>query len=258
MRTNFRPRSSRPNRSRTILIVCLLVVCALAAKYFKAPLSYLAEPLWKARGAAGAGLADVRAIFSSKTKLADENTALKAQLASVSDLTLSCRAIVDSREELLNTFGRTGELKGIAASVLVRPPETAYDLIIIDAGTSEGVHIGDKVHLPEGGALGQVSEVFTHTSKVALYTSPDNQTPAVLERNSIPVTITGRGGGSFEFNAPRGLTLVAGDKVLSPLLTGEMLGVIKDVSASPTDSFQHILVEGVGNISTLRFVLVSP
>lgn len=257
MKTNYRPRSNTPYRKRTLLALLLLAVFGLGAIILRRPLQLAGGPIWQGRAALFEGWGNFKAVFSSKETLQNENAALKEQLASYDNLILSCRAVISSRDDLLSAFGRSASSTRVASSVLVHPPETIYDLLVLDAGEREGIKIGDTVRLPQGGAIGRVSEVAAHTSKATLYTSDGVKTEAILERNQIPLTLTGRGGGNFEASLPRDVAIMAGDKILSPEIRSEMIGIVGDVSAAATDSFQHILIRSPENMYTLRFVIIT-
>jgi cell shape-determining protein MreC len=236
--------------------VCVLVVFVFS--FLRNPLTNLISPLWKNSNIFSRALLGTAAVIRSKESLETENQSLKAELDSYSALAISSRAAEDSRDEILANFNRASTTPGIASAVLVHPPETPYDILIIDAGSTEGVIVGDRVSTPEGVVVGQVFEISTHTSRVNLYSSSANKTDAVLERNSLPVTLIGQGGGNFEFDLPKGVPVSIGDKILSPDIRAEMVAVVGDVESDPTDSLEHVYAKSIINISTIRFVLVKP
>lgn len=159
---------------------------------------------------------------------------------------------------LLNLVGRKQKTNIVVASVLTRPPQTPYDVIIIDAGSNESVTIGSEVSLPEGPILGIISEVFPKNAKVKLYSASGQETNAVLERNNIPVILVGTGGGNFRLSLPRDIAVEKGDRILSSDITARHLATVGEISVEPTDSFQEVLAQSPTNIFTLRFVFVTP
>lgn len=159
---------------------------------------------------------------------------------------------------LLNLVGRKQKANMIVTSVLTRPPQTPYDVIIIDAGSNESVTIGSEVSLPEGPILGVVSQVFPKSAKVKLFSASGEEINAVLERNDVPVTLVGRGGGNFRLTLPRGVAIERGDRILSSDITARHLATVGEISAEPTDSFKEVLAKSPTNIFTLRFVFVTP
>ena len=159
---------------------------------------------------------------------------------------------------LLELVGRKQESNIVIAAVLTRPPQTPYDVIIIDAGSNESLTIGSEVSLPEGPILGIISEVFPKSAKVKLFSASGEETNAVLERNNVPVTLVGSGGGNFKLTLPRDIAIEKGDRILSPDITSRPLATVGEISVRPTDSFKEVLAKSPTNIFSLRFVFVTP
>ena len=91
-----------------------------------------------------------------------------------------------------------------------------------------------------------------------LFSTNGRETNAVLERDSVPVVLVGRGGGSFKITLPRDVLVEKGDRILSPDITSRLLAAVEDISISSTDSFQEVLARSPINIFTVRFVFVTP
>ena len=159
---------------------------------------------------------------------------------------------------LLELVGRKQESNIVIAAVLTRPPQTPYDVIIIDAGSNESVAVGSEVSLPEGPILGVVSEVFPKRAKVKLFSASGEEVGAVLERNNMSVILVGTGGGNFRLTLPRDVAVEKGDRILSADVTSRHLATVGEVSVRPTDSFKEVLAKSPINIFALRFVFVTP
>ena len=144
------------------------------------------------------------------------------------------------------------------AAVLTRPPQTPYDVILIDVGSNASITSGSEVSLPEGPILGTVSEVFSKKAKVKLFSTSGEETNAILERGSVPVILVGRGGGNFKITLSRDITVEKGDRILSADVFSRLLAVVEDVSVNSTDSFKEILAKSPANLFSLRFVFVTP
>ena len=259
MKTNYHPRNKAPTdgRKRVVVVFGILIGGIVVFSLFCTPLTSIFSPLWKSNIFSHT-FGGVTALIRSKESLQNENATLQAEINADNTVLLSSRAIEDSRDQILAEFNRASTTAGIASSVLVHPPETPYDVLIIDAGTSDGVAVGDRVSLPTGGSIGSVSTVSNSNARVTLYTASGNKTDAVLERNSLPVTLVGQGGGNFEFDLPKGVPVVAGDKILSANIRSEMIAVVGDVVSDPTDSLEHVHAQSIANVFSIRFVLVKP
>lgn len=258
MKTNFRQRTSAttPARKRFAIVFLTLLILGFLFSFFRSPIISLAKPVWLTENAVVGGFKNLFNFLKSKNALLEENRVLREKLSSQEILLASFRVMEGSYTELLSNFGREPLEGSVPAGVLAHPPETPYDILILDVGALDGILAGDKVSLPEGGALGVVSEVFERESKVTLYSGSNVETNARLERGGVSLTLLGEGGGAFKTILPRETAVEVGDKILLPGLRAELIGVVVHVELNATDSEKKVLVRGVENISKIRFVSV--
>lgn len=257
---NYRPRNrSKHPYSKKILFLAGVFVAGAIFFYFLEPFFVpLISPLWKTENAVVRTLSKSADFFRSRQALIDENVVLKEKVLSLELEISSARAAAGQRELLFSLFGRREEGAGIIASVLVRPPQSPYDSLIVDAGSRDGISLEARVNLPEGPELGIVSEVFSRQSRVKLFTSDGEETAAVLERHGVPVTLIGIGGGNFRIVVPRETQVEIGDRILSANISSNLLAVVGNVSLKPTDFFKEVLAKSPANIFTVRFVEILP
>lgn len=241
-----------------IVVLALFVLGAILVPYTRGMALRLATPVWQGRNFVSTNLRGFFSFFSSRTALVEENRLLRERLDSQEKLLVSFRADDSSRASLALELGRAEGGEGVVAGVLVRPPETPFDTLVIDAGTSEGIQSGELVTLVEGPAIGRVFQTFSHTSQVILYSTHNEKTDALLERNTVPVTLVGRGGGNFELILSRETGVEIGDRILTLGVEPRLLAVVQDVEISPTDAFKRVLALTPGSIASLRFVKVRP
>ncbi|MHB1330814.1 MAG: rod shape-determining protein MreC [Minisyncoccota bacterium] len=258
MKTNFHRRySGGAHRSKWFLYtITTLLLGALILFLLRSTLVSVVSPIWNGQNFVALGVKNLMSLVKNKYELVEENTALKERLISYEATLLALRTLEGTQLEILEIFGRRDDSNFIAAGVLVHPPETPYDIIIIDAGDNDGVEEGAMVSLPEGGALGRVTEVYGNQSKVELYSGSGVETNAYLERHSVSIKLVGRGGGSFELELPRDIEVEPGDRILLPGIESELVGVVSEVVLEPTDSTKKVIVRGVGNINNVRFVAI--
>jgi cell shape-determining protein MreC len=166
--------------------------------------------------------------------------------------------IIISGENVIPIIDRQTESGLIIATVLTHPPQTPYDVLIIDAGSNDSVTLDSLVSLPEGPVVGVISEVFSKKAKVTLLSTNGEETNAILERNNVPVTLVGVGGGNFKVVLPRDVAVEKGDRILSRDIASRLLAVVEDINIRPTDSFKEVLARSPLNIFSLRFVFVIP
>lgn len=260
MKMNYLPKN-RAKSNRYKLAFFLLGVFAFGAVAFyflNGIIISAASPLWKVENRITKSFVAGAEIWRSRQFLASENIRLKERIFSL-ELELSARPYASGEEDvLLALLGRRTESRGIAATVLVRPPKTPYDIIIIDAGTNDGVVSDSEVALAEGPVLGTVSEVFRSSSKVKLFSSAGEKTSAVLERSGLVIILEGAGGGNFRVAVPRETPVEIGDRILSADISSRLLAVVGEIKIEPTDSFKQILARGPANLFNIRFVMIRP
>ena len=231
MKVNYLPKNRlrRPYLRRILVLVAIFISGAVVFSFFDAAIISIVSPIWKAKNIITTG-SEIPSILKEQTQ---ENI-------------------------LLELVGRKQKANMVVASVLTRPPQTPYDVIVIDAGLNESITIGSEVSLPEGPILGVVSEVFSKSAKVKLFSASGEETNAVLERNNVPVILIGIGGGNFRLALPRDIAIEKGDRILSSDIASRPLATVEEISVRPTDSFKEVLAKSPTNIFALRFVFVAP
>lgn len=257
MKTNYHPKS-RARRDKPILffLITIFIVGALFFSLFDKPLLTLISPVWTGRNAVSESISGIIDMLSTQKALVKENITLRERIRSLELENLSGRAAISREETLLLSLGRIASGDTVMATVLSRPPDTPYDVLIIDAGEREGVEIGQRVSLPEGGLLGHVEEVLPRSSRVRLPTSNGEKSNAILERGGMPVILEGIGGGSFKLILPRDTLVEVGDRIFSPYTEAGLVGIVESVELRPTDSFKEVLARSPANIQLVRYVII--
>ena len=165
--------------------------------------------------------------------------------------------------ELKARLGRDAEVKRILAGVLLHPPATPYDTLVIDAGEAEGVAVGDVVSAGGTVVLGTISEVYTHAARVVLYSAPGQKYDAFLHHTNpsgtggtVPLAVEGQGGGSLQARLPAGTPVSAGDTALLPGIAGGLSAAVSRVEHAAGESFSTVYFSLPADIFALRFVEV--
>lgn len=249
MKTSYNnPRRRSPRISPGLwLALGILLLCVLAAAVWRGSFASLlwraATPFVAARNAlVGGEVAQLQAEIASTT-------------AALADRDLLYRENLDLKARLLRNVADHRVLAG----VLQRPPATAYDTFIIDAGAASGIKVGDRVFASGGLALGEIVAVYATTARVSLYSSPGATYQASLVgRTGVPVSLplVGQGGGSFMAQVPAGTDVAVGEPVAfagtAEALAGTVSAVVQEAGASFVDVYLHLPV----NLFALRFVEV--
>jgi cell shape-determining protein MreC len=263
MKMNYRRRNERGFRK--IFLVFALALFLLGISFFSPRTNHLLAGifhrggsfLWGFRINVAEKSAFVIALLRSRTSLSEENLVLKRELEEA-NLKLEDQSLLEGQiQNLKNLLGRGNLSKMLPAMVLSRPPQTAYDFLIIDAGANLGLKGGEKVFF-ENVLLGEVEKVFDRTSRVKAFSSSGTEIHGFIERSNLPVTILGKGGGNFESKLPHEADVEEGDFVTIPAIDSHLsfIGQIEEVESNATGSFKRILLRYPFNLSALRWITV--
>lgn len=250
MKVNYplRNRHSHTRLKRIFALVVIFIIGAFFFKLFEGPIVKVISPIWRAENSFSQFLRDKAALISSRLALVEENANLKEKISSLeSALAISRQA--GERQIPEDQIG--------VATILARPPETPYDILIVDMAQQSGVKVGSKVSTSEGAPIGVVAEVFGQEAKIKLFSTVKEETHAVLERHSVPVVLVGTGGGNFKIILPRDVAVEKEDRIISLDETSHLLAVVEDIKSQPTDSFKEVLAKSPINIFGLRFVIIN-
>ncbi|MDE1874755.1 MAG: rod shape-determining protein MreC [Patescibacteria group bacterium] len=255
-------RSNRPERGKTatILIVTALVfvfgIGYLFPGAYPSMLYPVASLFWRAEAGTVSWFVSMAEIVQSKYALVKENKALSDEVAADQRSMLELSAVKDENEALKNILGRTGKGNYVLGVILVRPPVSPYDTFIIDAGTSVGVKVGDKVYADGDTLVGDIVEAYPGQSKVSLFSTPGRTISVLLGTSTVATEATGRGGGDFVMTLPTSIHVAVGEPVIVPQIEPHSFGAVEDVSPDTTDSIETILFKSAVNINQLAFVEV--
>lgn len=237
----------------------LLSLLVAVVFLFRAPLSSavwgILSPLMHLRLGAAASTGTFLDSLRPNQTLAEENDQLRAELGSTTILLMDRNLLLKENAELKLRLGRHAETVPLLAAVLMAPPGVPYDTLIIDVGSREGVKAGDLVAAEGNVYIGKVADAYTSTSRVVLFSSPDEKYQALL-KGSIPISFVGQGGGSLHSEVPAGTDVAVGDSVLLPSITTQYAASVVSVQEHEGESFKSVYLELPVNPYSLRFVEV--
>ncbi len=191
-----------------------------------------------------------RSLVLDKERLTKENR----------DLTARVTAYQSKMAELASLQKIVGRSSGtsapLVARVFDRPPHLSFDTLLIDMGREESgaLALGDKVFVEREIILGEVVQIFDHTSKIKLYSSPGTKIGITIGLHNIPANADGSGGGNFTALLPRTVTVTAGDQVFTLGPEPHLLGIVGAVEADSRNPMQIIHIASPINIYELSLV----
>ncbi|MBP6858426.1 MAG: rod shape-determining protein MreC [Candidatus Pacebacteria bacterium] len=252
-----------------LVLLCIALIM-LAPHFFSSVFTSIARPFWRIQFSVESGS------LSSPERLLAENERLKLEIEKLRVSSEGSVFLISENEEFRTLLGRTvspasasssirldaGVASGILeegailAAVLKRPPASPYDVLIIDVGYADGVSTTSAVYAPGNILIGRVIDVLKDTSKVKLYSSPEEKYDVLIGANRTPAVAVGRGGGHYEAQISRESGVKEGDYVMSNGLNDGPFGLVNSIISDPAQAFQTVLFSPMTNIYEIRWVLV--
>ncbi len=202
----------------------------------------------------------------SKNFLYVENQALRSKLDLQAARILNYGTLFAENTALKEILGRKNEnTPMITGAILAKPNQSPYDTLIIDLGEQQGLAPGDRVFALGNVPIGRITEVYSHSAKVVLFSNAGEKTHVVISLNpdsaggadeSLSMELVGRGGGNFEMTVPRELTVAKGTRRFYPVLFRMWWRLSRRYISDPRDSFSKALLTSPVNIQQLKFIEV--
>lgn len=235
-------------------IAALIVALAALLLRLVAPnlLLVAAAPAFRAGDQLAAGAYDLVAGVSGASGFAAANAKLAQENAALS---LENRSLATQNADLKNLFsGVPAKTDGILAGVVARPPEIAYDSLIVAAGSADGVKKDMEAFGPGGVPLGRVTQATTHFARVVLFSSPGMRLSAWMGEAREPLTLLGAGGGAYRATAPRDATVTPGEAVYAPGPGARPIGIVARVDDDPSSPLRLVHVAPAVNPFSVTWV----
>ena len=253
----------RPGRSGNKVIITLVLIVGL---YILGPLVY--------RGLSGLAVMVVRPVFMASEKsqgiLFRTVNFFRTQRSLVLQVADLKRTNETQGEQLRADKLQLAELEAlqkitgryetkavpVVARVFDRPPHTSYDTFLVDIGRNQSttIKLGDKVLVQGSLLLGEVVQIFSNTTKVKFYSSPQTVMNATIGPDSIPASISGAGGGNFTTKLPRGLKITKGDQVVVQNPKSYLIGLVGGIDNDPRNPLQTVYISSPINIYELPWI----
>lgn len=263
MKMNFRPQNRLGKRrviKKVVFILLLIFLLFIVNMFFSNPFSklanWVASPIWSAKQTSFNEVGNFTSLLRSKKSLYKENKALREQLIEVEYLFISNSALELENNSLKELLNRELDKDTVLATVLSRPNASPYDTLVIDTGYMDGIQIGDSVLAYGDFVIGRISNVYSNSSQVKLFSSPGEKTAVIIGTEDVPAIAEGVGAGNFSIKIPRDTTVIQDDIIVLPNINLQVFGVVEHIITSPADSFKTILFKNPVNINHLKWVEV--
>jgi cell shape-determining protein MreC len=255
----------KKTQRKKIFKIALGVVILFFLFYFRSGifngLSYVSQGLFRPvlilGNSVGGKFGNLGSYFISKNSLYLQNQKLQVDLSFDEARMNNYDSVVAENVGLKEILGRKNEKVPMTlATILSKPNQSVYDTLIIDAGTAEGIKIGNIVFALGDVPIGRVAEIYSNSSKVVLFSNAGEKTQVVVSGKDIFLEVVGRGGGNFETIMPKDFTLQKGDQVVLPGINPYVLAITETIISDSRDPFTKALLSSPVNVQELKFVEV--
>lgn len=252
----------RPPRNagspKKILAGVLLVIAFLLI--FRRPLTEqafnIAVPLWNIEHRLANFLLPVTSGWVTTGELAEENSLLKDELAERTAEHNEQKEIIRelrTRLELFDDYALTiSSGTPTIAKILVRPPHTPFDTLVLDKGAPHGITTGNLVFAPGNILLGKIAESLTSGSKASLLSSSGEKNLGFVEGIGV-FELTGMGGGNFTFTTPKDSTPEEGSIVWTED-SRHIFAIVGTSTPITNEATALVRAQAPFNIQNLRWV----
>lgn len=184
------------------------------------------------------------------------DTLIATKTSSVSETSTGTN--IDSIKKAEGPLSRKIKLEDgdVISTVLIRPPQSPYDVIVIDRGQDIGISEGDQVYVWEGFPIGEVVTVYKNRSIVKLLSAPGNKVEVYIGTSTTAVVAEGKGGGNFFLKLPKVSDIKDGDLVARNFLPPEVFSSIESVDSNAGEAYTYAYFKLPINLNNLVYVLV--
>lgn len=246
--SSFKPHKRRPHIliSIGLSLVGILVVWVVARALIATTKEHLP-------------LASATTVYNSllpKKVLVNKITELQTTLESYDAQLTTAKLLASENDALKAELGRVEHIDGVLGHVTTLPNRSIYDTFVIDAGTKEGIVVGQTVYGFGTIALGTITDVALEHATAQLFSASGRETSGSVGPNNVNVTLTGRGGGEYEVRLPRDLQFTTGEVIAYQSVHTAVLASIERIATDPRDPFQKLIAKAPINLQALKWVIV--
>jgi rod shape-determining protein MreC len=226
-------------------------------------------PIERAVSDAGAAVSGFFGSIAELEQLRTDNAALRAQVETLTLENVRLREQAAAAQQIANLNGIAAGLpyKTIVAQVIARDPAGFVRTLTLDAGTDQGVAVGDVV-VAEQGLVGRVTAVFPTYSRVLPITDSASSIVATVQRSRASGIVHGVFGETLSLEwVLQTEQIAAGDVVITAGLAlnnevrslypkGLVVGTVVDVQKADVQAYQKAVVTPAVDFRKLERVLV--
>jgi len=264
---NYHLKTNNSNRRKGSLFrYSFFVLFALATLLFffggvltsflKGPSTAVTSPLFFLRNSLSHQFTTMFDFLIPKTELIAKNKTLQTTVEKQNELLARLPLLEEENRVLKNLPQKSGATSTVVVGVLALPDSTPYDTLLIDQGRNKGINIDDEVFLTPTMPIGKVSQVYSGTSLIRLYSSPGESYTIFIGPKKVVGKAFGLGSGNFQVILARGAEVVKGDIVTLPGISSHTFGIVESLRETESGTFMEILFRNPFSFNELRILSV--
>jgi len=237
-------------------LAIVTVVSWLAPKAWPTVFHGIAVPVWQGGQYLTSSASGAFRFLEPKKDLLAENEYLRQRVSQLTKKEFAYAQIAHENEALRNIkIGEKEDSK--IARVLSKPPITPFDTLTIDIGLQDGISLEGVAFTQEGYGIGKIKNILSSSASVEMFSSPDQEIPASIDRNGIEVILVGEGGGNFSVQISKDVDIRDGDLVVKRLGNNLVpVAVIVSTEVTEGDPLAYFQAHVPVNIFELTHVVI--
>ncbi|BBO99820.1 rod shape-determining protein MreC [Sulfuriferula nivalis] len=206
----------------------------------------------------------VSGFFIKHAQLQQENAALQQRFINYSAALQRYQELEQENQHLRALLGAQSRtpLHTQLAEIIAIPRDPYLRQFTINQGSEQGVQPGTAV-IDERGLLGQITQVYSHTSDVTLLINSEQSVPVAVQRTGQRAVLFGTGiDDTVEIRyLPHSTDVRAGDLIITSGIdgvypSGLAVAKVTQIDLSTSRAFAHIICKPVAAIDRNRQVLI--
>jgi cell shape-determining protein MreC len=236
---NYRYDKNRKNKQAWYIFGSIFLVVALFTPLYGMFFGFFQNQIiqtWENKQDLYAGTNNFFQALGAKQKILEKNNELQRDIDRLRVDNLRTQYLADTLDSLLFFDNENA----ILAAIVDYGSLGSYNHVVINRGELQGLTIGDQVFIAENVLIGYVSETFSDTARVKLYSDNESRINGILYPHNETLLATGNGGGSFIIETPREINVAAGDIFYSLTNPGNIIAIVQYVEFDARDPFKTV------------------
>lgn len=231
--------------TRSIIIICVLVLILLIRIIFPSFFSFLTSPLFGIGTSLTSGVKGMTSGFQNAITLQ----------AQIDALTKENTALVNENRALKTEIADTDEFEEVSvAGVIARPPLAPSDTVLVSRKSIGRVEENMLVVAEGGVPIGTVGGANNNSIQVLLFSMRGRELEAWVGEDREAIRLVGQGSGAFVSTVSKDFAVAVGDEVYIPGPGARPIGTVSEIVVDPSSPTSLLRINPYVNIFSLTQV----